>query len=966
MKLKLIAIALLLAMLLPTLVACGGDDTTDDGGASNGGVNDGGSTIPEGQFALAEKGESVFQIVYPVGMKDTNVQAYAENLAATLEENAGATVKVGHDSEMKEAEHEIRIGRVSRMEALTFYSEYNKLGNQDFVIQLKDGDLYIYAKENAAIKTAMEYFLNKVLYVNLAEKFVGLQDGYYRLYQMDETPGVEYTGTDGTYLNFTLASGTLNESFARISFTGNQAWRIQTKIDINDEFNDIGASQRLSLSLGELPVLDLESITVTESDKNIKAAAPDGSSVVLETDPLKLTFYTPAGEVASEITGLSTSLGGSTISGTMNPNEAVYGTGERFDAVNQRGKYIHMFTKDIWSRADACYMVIPLLCFTRGSGIFLNIYEEMYVDLGDSAKKAETDSWKAEVIGANMDCYIYTTEMMSDAIYGYSVLSGFAEMPEEWTYGMIICRYSNDLTRKWSTQINPMSSTDLTGTSAGRGMGVYDCIAMMEAYDLPWTGILAEAWGPDNSSKHQDLKELCDYTHSLGKKFLVYMRVGYVSSSQAGYVADYAVSMTKPDGSSTTMLPAASSNNPDTGGATTAAYPYLDVTNPDAVEWFFDEYWDYLANDIGVDGCKIDFCETVPEYYDLNYYDEDQPTSGSHHWLPTAFCAMFGEMISSKPDSGMNYTRGGGIGSQRAPYMWAGDQTRSYDSLAYQLRAVLSSGMSGVPFMSYDMSGYQYGNSSQDPYYEGQVFVRGLQFTAFTICMQQHGKVRNAFEFAAGDVKMEYVNGVWQKVTKKDASGNPIIATDANGNKIQAEDEFGNKLYNDDGTPKWEYEYVYYIAPGQMTYITDIYRAYVKLHELLTPYITEYSQIACDTGMPVMRTLALQWQDDVNVYDIDDEYMFGDAFLVAPVLDNGFSRDIYLPEGTWIDLNTGEQHIVGAEGKTIKNYYVGLQDLPVFYNVNTTSETAAELLPGIQEIFNVLGSIDCSKHQVNG
>ena len=152
-------------------------------------------------------------------------------------------------------------------------------------------------------------------------------------------------------------------------------------------------------------------------------------------------------------------------------------------------------------------------------------------------------------------------------------------------------------------------------------------------------------------------------------------------------------------------------------------------------------------------------------------------------------------------------------------------------------------------------------------------------------------------------------------------------------------------------------EYIYLIKPGEMTYITDIYRAYVKLHELLTPYITELSQEACDTGMPVMRILALQWQNDQNVYDIDDEYMFGEAFLVAPVLDDKDSRSIYLPEGNWKDLNTGETIKVGAEGKWIENYSANLAQLPLFYNLDCESETAAELLPGIQEIMDYLNTI---------
>ncbi len=416
---------------------------------------------------------------------------------------------------------------------------------------------------------------------------------------------------------------------------------------------------------------------------------------------------------------------------------------------------------------------------------------------------------------------------------------------------------------------------------------------------------------------------------------------------------DYLLEMVTPSGETTTKLPAADSLNPDNcNHEATRAFTYIDITNPEACEWFFENLWYRCANEIGVDGCKIDFCEELPEYYELNYYDDEMPTAGSHHWYPTAFCAKFWEMISAKPDGGMCYTRGGGLGSQRAPYMWAGDQTRRYSSLQWQLNAVLSSVLSGVPFMSYDMSGYQYGNDYdgikvRDPAFEAQVFIRGLQFTAFTPCMQTHGKVRNVFEFAAGDVKgtkLYYCEATETYTTEQYSTVDGARVTNTFSKRIPTTaGGFDPKTGEAIGT-----DYVYEVEPGSMTYVVDIYRAYVKLHELLTPYITEYSAIACESGMPLMRHLALMWQDDPVARDIEDAYMFGDAFLVVPVPDDGNARDIYLPEGRWLDLNTGEEL---AGGGWLTDYAASLTALPVFYNMDTTSATAQVLLPGIAEIF---------------
>ena len=141
------------------------------------------------------------------------------------------------------------------------------------------------------------------------------------------------------------------------------------------------------------------------------------------------------------------------------------------------------------------------------------------------------------------------------------------------------------------------------------------------------------------------------------------------------------------------------------------------------------------------------------------------------------------------------------------------------------------------------------------------------------------------------------------------------------------------------------------------TYVTEIYRAYTKLHEHLTPYITELSEEACNTGMPVMRHLILGWQDDKNVYNIEDEYTFGDAFLIAPILTKINTRDIYLPEGEWLDLNTGEEHSVGKTGLWLRDYEASLAELPTFYNKNTVSEIAPTLTDGITEIYDYARSV---------
>ncbi|MBQ8309615.1 MAG: glycoside hydrolase family 31 protein [Clostridia bacterium] len=909
MKKRLISMVLLLTMLLSTF-GCALVEVPDEADSldvkepnfissiKSDALSGTGVARPENllNFGMTdEEGNALFQIVYKLGSTDL-VFAECERLANAIFEATGVTVPVVHSME-KQAKYEILVGDVSRAETIDVKDQFDPQKNE-VVFKTVDTRLMIFSREEQSLITALSLFVNTIAYQDAEAKEFGVASDFELIQEVDEPTPVMISVADDYYVEILLSQvgnfGILQYTYIRLSYTGNSGWRIQTKLRASDEYNDVGASQRLAASLGEEDPSRLEPITGMRVNDYYMLFGPDGSRVRVHLQEFGLDFYTPNDNLAAKITEIVSTPEEVSISGRIEDDDAIYGTGERFNASNQRGKFIDMFTKDIWCRVDACYMVIPLLTFSRGSGVFVNLYEPMTMDLG----KTKSDEWKTVVDGVPLDVYIFTTDEISDVLYGYSELSGYAGMPEEWTYGMIVCTYGPEASRKWSGFITPADD--------GRGEGVYEIIAKMEEYDLPWTGVLAEPWGGYNYTKyHDELKELCDYVHSLGKKFLVYMSVGNIFDSMVpderflnrevgAFDPSYYLYQMKNDGNPSHMLPqtTATTNNPDNGGGSRI---YLDITNPDAVKWYFNQYWDYLTNDIGVDGCKIDFCEQLPENHDLLYYDESTPDNGSHHWYPTAFCTMFWDMLSAKPDSGMNYTRGGGIGSQRAPYMWAGDQGRGYASLAWQLTSVLSSGLSGVPFMSYDMSGYQYAGYSTNIAYESQVFIRGTQFTAFTICMQTHGKVRRAYQFA---------------------------------------DQDSNYLY-----------------------VTEIYRAYVKLHEHLTPYITELNEEACTTGMPVMRHLILGWQDDKNVRNIEDQYMFGDAFMIAPILNDGYSRNIYLPEGKWLDLNTGEEYTVGKSGQWLNSYTASIAELPTFYNVNTESEIAPALVSGIMDLYDYARSV---------
>jgi len=99
-----------------------------------------------------------------------------------------------------------------------------------------------------------------------------------------------------------------------------------------------------------------------------------------------------------------------------------------------------------------------------------------------------------------------------------------------------------------------------------------------------------------------------------------------------------------------------------------------------------------------------------------------------------------------RPEGGICWARGGGIGAQRYPYIWCGDQLREFRFLKAILSAILSSGLSGIPFMCHDLAGYM---PTRDPELndEKKVFIRGTELACFTVNMETHGTVTRPYDF---------------------------------------------------------------------------------------------------------------------------------------------------------------------------------------------------------------------------
>ena len=288
--------------------------------------------------------------------------------------------------------------------------------------------------------------------------------------------------------------------------------------------------------------------------------------------------------------------------------------------------------------------------------------------------------------------------------------------------------------------------------------------------------------------------------------------------------------------------------------------PY-DVYGPTAR----DIYWDYLYKGLitkGIDAYWMDSSE--PDYFDPKPTDMDYVTETGQTWraLRNAFpLAHVGGVYTHHREAeahGDSYlknkrvsilTRSAFAGQQRyGANTWSGDVTASWENFAAQIPAACNLSACGIPYWNSDIGGFFLGSFKGvgDPAWR-RLYMRWVQFGAFTPMMRFHGTQtpREIYQFgSAGDGV-----GDFDQILK-----------------------------------------------------------YVKMRYRLLPYLYSTAWQVSAHDATFMQALALAFNEDTKGYGVTDEYMFGDAFLVAPVVQDGVNRrDVYLPAGhKWIDFWTGQ------------------------------------------------------------
>ena len=280
-----------------------------------------------------------------------------------------------------------------------------------------------------------------------------------------------------------------------------------------------------------------------------------------------------------------------------------------------------------------------------------------------------------------------------------------------------------------------------------------------------------------------------------------------------------------------------------------------------------DEFWEYLYSGLmnkDIDALWLDSSE--PDYQQQSTSDYDYVTGTGQTWrelrnaFPLAHVGGVHDHFRADALAGKTgladkrvsiLTRSAFAGQQRyGANTWSGDVTSSWENLANQIPAALNFSACGIPYWNSDIGGFFTGafGGVGDVNWR-RLYMRWLQFGTFTPMMRFHGT-----------------------------------------NTPREIYQFGNE---NDGI-------------GDYDHILK----YIKLRYRMLPYLYSTAWQVASADATFMTALPIAFNSDKNCYDIKDQYMFGDAFLVAPIIqDHTNQRDVYLPaDHKWVDFWTGETH----------------------------------------------------------
>ncbi|HEX8420863.1 MAG TPA: TIM-barrel domain-containing protein, partial [Sphingomonas sp.] len=305
----------------------------------------------------------------------------------------------------------------------------------------------------------------------------------------------------------------------------------------------------------------------------------------------------------------------------------------------------------------------------------------------------------------------------------------------------------------------------------------------------------------------------------------------------------------------------------------------LDSTNPDAREWFWTKIRDNIASE-GFDWFWLD--ETEPDLIPDGHFFSIGSGDRYHNLYPLVHTSIVADGSARDRPAMRNVilARAAYLGSQRnGGLFWSSDIQSTWEALRRQVPTGLGFTASGLAYWSSDTGGWQWPNGPK--------------------------ALRPPLLDPAGAIAMGPDYPDYPELFARWFAYNSFTPT----LRIHGQRP---------GSALWEYG----------TAAEPVLARFLNLRYALMPYIYSLGHDTYRTGAPFMRALFMDFPNDPKVATIGDQYMFGPAFLVAPVTDQGVTtRKVYLPAGAdWYDYWTDQRH---AGGQTI-DVAAPIDQIPLF------------------------------------
>lgn len=387
--------------------------------------------------------------------------------------------------------------------------------------------------------------------------------------------------------------------------------------------------------------------------------------------------------------------------------QAVYGLGERFDGVNQKGRRVTTeVVEQFCNQGSISYCPIPFFFTDQNIGVYVDTCTVTEFNFDDEIQiNIKKDS------RGRLPVITFFKGNPAEIISGCSELTGRPLMIPKWSLGPWMSA------NRWNNEIE-----------------IRQQLENVKKYNFPHSVMVIEAWSDEATfyrfNDQEEWTDTADLVQTLlenGIRLILWQipvikkmdnnQINEILEEDRRCAVEHGYCIMNSDGTPYTIP----ENHWFAGSL------ILDFTNEEAVKWWFDKR-KYLL-DMGVAGFKTDGGEFV-------LTDEVKAAKGCtglelRNLYASSYVEAYSRFIGKDR---VLFSRAGYKGQQCFPIQWAGDQMSTWEEFRHIISAGLSIGLSGVPFWGFDIAGFAGPMPSLD------LYVRATQLSVFAPVMQWHSE----------------------------------------------------------------------------------------------------------------------------------------------------------------------------------------------------------------------------------